>query len=775
VSVASNSIGTASIDIEADADDFENDVRKKAGDAKGAGEDLGKGVGEGFKAGLTVLVGEALLEIGKQAVTAVKDFVVGATNAASDLNETATAINAVFGAESAANIQQWASTAATSLGQSQQQALDAAKTFAVFGTSAGLAGAPLEDFSKDLVTAASDMASFHNADPSEVIEAIGAGLRGEAEPLRRFGILMDDASLKAEAMKQGIYSGTGTLTQQQKVLAAQALILGQVGAAQGDFTETSMGLANQQRIMAAQWANLQGVIGQLFLPVAQLATTAINQLLGAVTPMAQELVGRAVPAIQAFADTLLTAFSEGGVAGVLAQVASMRDGIISNLIDALPGIIEGIVSFLPTAITAILDSAIKMWMGIVNGLAKVIPVIIETLAGAIPGILSALVAAIPMLLSAAQRMFLVLVNALTTVIPLLIQTVVTLIPQIVTALVTALPLLIQGALSLFQGIIQGLTQAIPLIVNAVVELLPVLATTLISLLPQLIQAALTLFFALVEAVVQIAPDLIIAVLDLLPQLITTLLSMLPSIISSAIELFLGIVTGILKALPDIIVAIIRMLPQFISTILQMIPQLILAAIQLFLGIVQGVVKATPQIIKALLLLIPEMVSALISAAPQLLDAGVQAIQGFIDGIVSMATAVWDAAVGVVEGAIDGVKNFLGIHSPSRLLKGIGGDTMQGFVDGVDDMAADAQRSMKDAMTPPPPASLSASVDALGRPGATTPQAAGAAGMGYTPGATMAPPTAPQDIDINVIGELHPERTARAVGDVVAEIVAVKAA
>lgn len=773
--MASNSIGTASIDIEADADDFEGDVRKKAGNVKGVGEELGKGVGEGFKAGLTVLVGQALVEVGKQALGAVKDFVVGSVNAASDLAETSTAIEAVFGADSAANIQAWAASSATALGQSQQQALDAAKTFAVFGSAAGLTGADLETFSTDLTKTASDLASFHNADPSEVIEALGAGLRGEAEPLRRFGILMDDASLKAAAMEAGIYSGEGALTAQQKSLAAQALILGQVGAAQDDFANTSEGLANQQRIMGAQWANLQGVIGQLFLPVAGLAVGLLNQLLEAAIPFAEMLVGKLTPGIESFTEGISTLISDGGgIAGIFSNLGEMRNGLIESVLAALPGIVEAIASFIPTAIAGIVSSAVSMWMAIIDGLTIAIPAIVSALAAAIPSILQALVGAVPVILAGALQMFQGIVTALTTIIPLLITTLVGLIPQVVSALITALPLLIAGAISLFEGIIQGLQTAIPLIVSAVIELLPVLAQALIGMLPGLVNAAIELFLALVEGVIQIVPDLINAVLQLLPELINTLLSMLPELISSAITLFLGIVMGIAGALPQILAAVLRILPQLISTLLQMIPQLITAAITLFLGIVQGLAQAIPSILGAIWKLIPQLVNALISAAPQMVTAGKQAIQGFIDGIASMARTVFNAAVNVVKGAIDGVKNFLGIGSPSRLLRGFGKNTMEGYIEGVDALADDAQKALVAATTPPPIAPMTASLSALGRPGATSPQAAGAQTVSGS-GAALPAAGGTQDIDINVIGDLHPERTARAVADALAEKVAVVAA
>ena len=75
-------------------------------------------------------------------------------------------------------------------------------------------------------------------------------MRGEAEPLRQYGVLLDDASLRQAALELGIISTTkNALTPQQKVLAAQALIYQQTGTAQGDFARTSDGLANKTRIL----------------------------------------------------------------------------------------------------------------------------------------------------------------------------------------------------------------------------------------------------------------------------------------------------------------------------------------------------------------------------------------------------------------------------------------------------------------------------------------------------------------------------------------------
>ena len=191
---------------------------------------------------------------------------IPAINAASDVEESMSKVGVIFG-EGAKEVEAFAETAAKALGQSKQDVLEAAGTFGTFGKAAGLAGTDLAEFSNGMTALASDVASFNNAEPDEVIQAMGAALRGEAEPMRRFGVLLNDATLRAEAMALGIYDGNGALTDQQKILAAQQAILKQTTDAQGDFARTSEGLANQTRIMKAQFEDVKAELGKALLPV----------------------------------------------------------------------------------------------------------------------------------------------------------------------------------------------------------------------------------------------------------------------------------------------------------------------------------------------------------------------------------------------------------------------------------------------------------------------------------------------------------------------------
>jgi hypothetical protein len=233
-------------------------------------------------------------KIGVAAVAAFGAAAAGITVAigkASDLQETISKVGVIFG-DANDKVAKFAKTAATTLGQTQQQALDAAATFGIFGKSAGLSGDALADFSTGFTTLASDLASFNNTSPEQAINAIGAALRGESEPLRQYGVLLNDATLKQAALELGIYNGNGALTAQQKILAAQKVIYEQTADAQGDFERTSDGLANKQRILSAQIQNVVTDLGKVFLPIALEVATVIADIL---TPTVEFLNERVFP------------------------------------------------------------------------------------------------------------------------------------------------------------------------------------------------------------------------------------------------------------------------------------------------------------------------------------------------------------------------------------------------------------------------------------------------------------------------------------------------
>jgi hypothetical protein len=269
-----------------------------------------------------VATAAAVVFAGKLAIDSIK--------AASDLGETISKVGVLFG-DSAKEIEKFADGAAQSLGQTKQEALDAAANFAIFGKSAGLSGKSLTEFSTGFVELASDLASFNNVPQDEAINAIGSALRGEAEPLRRFGVLLDDATLKNAALELGLISTTkNALTPQQKVLAAQKVIYEQTTAAQGDFARTSGGLANQTKILSAELENTKLVIGEALLPIVlELATAFSQNIIPLIKQFANGLTGKD-GVNESLTESELAARAWGErVRKVIAIVVSLKDELIA--------------------------------------------------------------------------------------------------------------------------------------------------------------------------------------------------------------------------------------------------------------------------------------------------------------------------------------------------------------------------------------------------------------------------------------------------------------
>jgi len=315
------------------------DAFKKTAKASDQAAESGKKTGSAW-AGM----GKVAAAVGGAfAAAKVVGFAKDSVAAASDLNESWSKVGVVFGT-SAAEVQNWSKTSATSMGLSQQAALEAAGTYGNLAVALGLPPKTAATMSTSLVKLAGDLASFNNVPVGDALDALKSGLTGEVEPLRRFGVSLSAAQVQAEALRMGLAKapvdmgkvgiatqrlsmaqaksaeavkryganskqaqaanvavassqatltkslagGTVELTAAQKAQATYSLIMKQTTTAQGDFARTSGGLANQQRIAAAQFENMKATIGTALLPVI---TTFAGILTSTIIPALTVLAG----------------------------------------------------------------------------------------------------------------------------------------------------------------------------------------------------------------------------------------------------------------------------------------------------------------------------------------------------------------------------------------------------------------------------------------------------------------------------------------------------
>lgn len=271
------------------SESFDHAADQIARDADRAGRAIDRGIREGADkaekslGGLKSAVGAVG---GAIAAVGVGALFKSAVDSATELQDVTGALSVIVGDQAAKSIQQFSDTSADAFGISKVAALQASQTFATFGKSAGLVGGDLANFSTKFTALAGDLASFNGGSTQDAIDAIGSALRGEAEPIRRYGVLLDDATLKAEALRQGLIKNTtDALTPQQKVLASSALIFAKTRDAQGDAARTADSAANSQKRLSAVFEDIKTRIGTAVLPV--------------ITKLSQFLLSNLVPAFEA--------------------------------------------------------------------------------------------------------------------------------------------------------------------------------------------------------------------------------------------------------------------------------------------------------------------------------------------------------------------------------------------------------------------------------------------------------------------------------------------
>lgn len=196
--------------------------------------------------------------------------ILGAAGAAvkfaSDLQESTNAVNVTFG-DSARIITAWGENAATQAGLSRSEFNETATQIGVLLQQTGKDFDAVAEDTIELTQRAADLASIYNTDVKDATIALGAALRGESEPARRYGVLLSENAVQAKALELGLGGLTGELTEADKVQARYAIILESTAAVAGDFANTSEDSANSLRVLRAQSIDLAADLGQELLPI----------------------------------------------------------------------------------------------------------------------------------------------------------------------------------------------------------------------------------------------------------------------------------------------------------------------------------------------------------------------------------------------------------------------------------------------------------------------------------------------------------------------------
>ena len=228
------------------------------------------------------------------------------------------------------------------------------------------------------------------------------------------------------------------------------------------------------------------------------------------------------------------------------------------------------------------------------------------------------------------------------------------------------PQLTAALLEFLPGLQAGVAQGLPQMLEAAGQMVTQLCTGIQAAFPQMIETGGQALAQLISGLSAALPQLAQMGLELLSTLVNTLVQNLPQLLTTGGQALLTLLEGISQTLPQILPMAARTVLTMATGILQNLPQILQAGVQVIASLIRGIGEAAPGIIDAAF----EVVDMLWDTVTSIdwVQLGKDIIAGMINGIGAMGGALWDAAANVARGALDSIKNFFGIASPSKVMR-----------------------------------------------------------------------------------------------------------
>jgi phage-related protein/methyl-accepting chemotaxis protein len=290
-----------------------------------------------------------------------------------------------------------------------------------------------------------------------------------------------------------------------------------------------------------------------------------------------------------------------------------------------------------------------------------------------------------------------LVNMLMENLPKLIQVGLDIVTSIGGAIVDNLPVIIDAAVQIVMTLLQALIDTLPQITEGALQLVMALVQGIIDNLPALVEAAVQMIATLASGIGEALPELIPAVVEAILLIAEVLLDNMDKILDAAFQIIQGLAQGLLNALPKLIEALPRIITTIIDFVTNNMPKIIELGITLIVQLAVGLIKAIPELVKALPQIVAAILEGLGKAVVSVVEIGKNIVKGIWEGIRSLGSWIKDKVSGFFSGIVDGVKNFLGIRSPSTVFEGIGGNMALGLGEGFNKAMARVADDMQNAV------------------------------------------------------------------------------
>ena len=499
----------------------ENNIGKEISSKAGKGIDsAGKGLGAKLGTGLKIGAAAGIAAIGA-GVTGLAALTGKALSAQAEIQQSLGGSEAVF-EKNAGAIQQWAASAAGSMGISTNAALETANKMGSLFQGSGIGIAESAEMTMNMSKRAADVASIMGVDLESAMEAVTGAAKGNFTMMDNLGVAMNATTLEAYAASKGIDATWNSMSNAEKTGLAYQMFMEKTSKYAGNFEKENQTLQGSLDILGASWQNLFYSLGD-----ADMLDSALGQMKNAIVNVVTS-VSEVLPTLLTNIGTMISELVPiilDAVLTLLPQIATMLSSELSKLINtiaqALPQLIEALFGVIDLLLPVLLDAIVTLGDAILKALPQLITSLVNTLS-----------TALPLVFTAALTLLSSILEALPIVIVALVQALPTLIQSIVKTLIQAMPLLTTAGITLLTGLLKAVPIILPGLLNAVGVLISTLFTEIVKNAPTIMQAGFTAFMGLLGAFNNIAwmlDDAIRGFFSQVPGWIASALSGLKSI------------------------------------------------------------------------------------------------------------------------------------------------------------------------------------------------------------------------------------------------------
>jgi len=229
---------------------------------------------------------------------------------ASDVEQMSSKFSIVFG-DLSEEVTGWSEEVADVMSRSKYDIQEYAVSFQDLLKPMGFMADEAKELSKDLTTLGIDVASLNHKSDVDVMRDFQGALTGSSETVKKYGIIINDATIKQEAERMGIKRSVRELTELEKVRIKYNILVNSTTDAHGNAELTAHELANEFKNLQGSLKELSKELGEELMPMATDVVVKLTELADKVAGMDSDSQKRilAIGAIVASAGPLLLILS----------------------------------------------------------------------------------------------------------------------------------------------------------------------------------------------------------------------------------------------------------------------------------------------------------------------------------------------------------------------------------------------------------------------------------------------------------------------------------